>query len=363
MLAMYVDDMLIGGPGPTLQSELDALDRAKQKDKEIGFDIGAVGPLTRYLGCDYRRERHGNGTVTVTVSQRVYIVTLVGTFLERAGKTQLRRVNTPLPKEQPPPDDYEIEGRLGKHAPEVIGALLWVARCARPDISFAVAYIARFSAPGRWSIVADRYLERIVAYLRATKDFVLTQWLIPGDELEILTYADADHAGCPFTGRSTSGACTYIVGRGGTQALVSWSSHRQGCSEASTGEAEVAAIAEACRKSTLPLTDMVTQTLGKPTPSTLLTDSSAALAAVEKGTSSTMRYLRKNQRVSLSCMRDYFETAGIVPKKVDGEDNISDIFTKALEGSRFEALRLALGVMHADLVTTSPPLLSGTTAA
>ena len=86
LLAMYVDDMLIGGPGPTLQSELDALDRAKQKDQEIGFDIGQVGPLTKYLGCDYRRERHENGTVTVSVSQRDYIVTLVGAFLERSGK-------------------------------------------------------------------------------------------------------------------------------------------------------------------------------------------------------------------------------------------------------------------------------------
>ena len=55
LLAMYVDDMLIGGPGPTLQRELDDLDRAKQQNQEIGFDIGAVGPLTRYLGCDYRQ--------------------------------------------------------------------------------------------------------------------------------------------------------------------------------------------------------------------------------------------------------------------------------------------------------------------
>ncbi len=98
----------------------------------------------------------------------------------------------------------------------------------------------------------------------------------------IQSNADADHAGCPFTGSSTSGACTYIVGRGGTQASVSWSSHRQGCSAASTGEAEVVAIAEASRKSTLPLNDLISQALGKEIRSTLLTDLSAALAAVRK---------------------------------------------------------------------------------
>ena len=118
-------------------------------------------------------------------------------------------------------------------------------------------------------------------------------------------------------------------------------------------------VPEASRKQTLPLTDLISQTLNRPALASLLTDSSAALAAVEKGASSTMRYLRKNQRVSLSCMKDYFETAGIAPKWVDGLDNISDIFTKALEGTRFEALRLALGVMHIDLVTADPPALSG----
>ena len=58
-------------------------------------------------------------------------------------------------------------------------------------------------------------------------------------------------------------------------------------------------------------------------------------------------------------MKDYFEKAGIAPKKVDGEDNLGDIFTKALDGTRFEVLRLALGVMHIELVTAEPPTLSG----
>ena len=283
-------------------------------------------------------------------------MTLTASFLEKANKSHLHTVATPLPKEQPPAEDYEIDGRLGKFAAELIGSLLWVARCTRPDVSFAVAFLARFAAPGRWSVVADRYLERIIAYLACTRDYVLVQWLSPGDVLSVVTYTDADHAGCPFTARSTSGTCSYLIGESGSQALVSWSSHRQGCSAASTGEAEIVAVAEACRKSTMPLAELLSQMLARDVASKLLSDSAAAVSAADKGVT-TMRYLRKNHRVSVGCVSGYVREVGIELIKTDGEDNVSDIFTKPLEGQRFAVLRTALGVIHREMVEASPPQL------
>ncbi len=67
--------------------------------------MGQVGPLTRYLGCRYREAEHPNGMVTVGTGQQNYIVTLTASFLEKANISHLRKVATPLPKEQPPAED------------------------------------------------------------------------------------------------------------------------------------------------------------------------------------------------------------------------------------------------------------------
>ena len=70
-----------------------------------------------------------------------------------------------------------------------------------------------------------------------------------------------------------------------------------------------------------------------------------------------MRYLRKNHRVSVGCVRDYVREVGIDLVKTDGEDNVSDIFTKPLEGMRFAMLRTAPGVIHRELIEATPPQL------
>ncbi len=144
--------------------------------------------------------------------------------------------------------------------------------------------------------------------------------------------------------------------------MISWSSHRQSCTAASTGEAEIVAIAEACRKSTIPSTELLSQMLARDEESKLLSDSSAAVSAVDKG-STTMRYLRKHNRASVGCTRDYVHELGIGLVKTDGEDNVADIFAKTLDGLRFMMLRTVLAVAHREMIEATPPKLQSLTVA
>ncbi|GKA24874.1 hypothetical protein Tco_0710907 [Tanacetum coccineum] len=57
----------------------------------------------------------------------------------------------------------------------------------------------------------------------------------------IATYADADHAGCQDTRRSTSGSMQFLVDR-----LVSWSSKRKKSVAISSTEAEYIALSRCC---------------------------------------------------------------------------------------------------------------------
>ena len=74
---------------------------------------------------------------------------------------------TPFSNSQCPAADSE-EARLMRSMPyrELIGSLLWVANGTRPDISFAVGSLAKYtSSPGR---VHWEALLRILGYLSQT---------------------------------------------------------------------------------------------------------------------------------------------------------------------------------------------------
>ena len=54
----------------------------------------------------------------------------------------------------------------------VVGALLWLAACTRPDLTFATSVLARFvSNPARVHYAA---LQRVLAYLQGTSSLGLT---------------------------------------------------------------------------------------------------------------------------------------------------------------------------------------------
>nr|GFC46550.1 hypothetical protein [Tanacetum cinerariifolium] len=89
----------------------------------------------------------------------------------------------------------------------MIGTLLYLT-ASRPDLQFAICMCARY----------------------------------PKDSLIALTaFADADHAGCQDTRRSTSGSLQFLGDR-----LISWSSKRQKSAVISSTEAECITLSDRC---------------------------------------------------------------------------------------------------------------------
>ena len=83
-----------------------------------------------------------------------------------------------------------------------LGSLQYLATMTRPDIQFAVNYLARFNLnPGQQHWLAVKHLFR---YLKGTLDYKLTYAgpLQPGI---FSTYCDASHGDCKDSGRSTGG--------------------------------------------------------------------------------------------------------------------------------------------------------------
>nr|GFB83443.1 hypothetical protein [Tanacetum cinerariifolium] len=82
-------------------------------------------------------------------------------------------------------------------------------------------------------------LKRVFWYLKGTINWGL--WYLNDTAMALTTYADADHAGCQDTRRSTSGSAQFLGDK-----LVSWSSKKQQSTAISTTKAEYITMSGCC---------------------------------------------------------------------------------------------------------------------
>ncbi|GJS82181.1 hypothetical protein Tco_0748722 [Tanacetum coccineum] len=118
----------------------------------------------------------------------------------------------------------------------MIGTLMYLTS-SRPDLVFVVCMCARYQAkPTKKHLHA---VKRIFRYLRGTINMGL--WYSKDSCIALTAFADADHAGCQDTRRSTSGSMQLLGDR-----LVSWSSKKQKSTAISSTEAEYIALSGCC---------------------------------------------------------------------------------------------------------------------
>nr|GFC24055.1 copia protein [Tanacetum cinerariifolium] len=118
----------------------------------------------------------------------------------------------------------------------MVGSLMYLI-ASKPDLVFAVCMCARYQAkPTKKHLEA---LKRVFQYLKGTINWGF--WYPKDTAMALTTYADADHAGCQDTRRSTSGSARFLGDK-----LVSWSSKKQKSTAISTIEAEYIAMSGCC---------------------------------------------------------------------------------------------------------------------
>jgi hypothetical protein len=176
------------------------------------------------------------------------------------------------------------------------GSLLWVARCTRPDILFAVHCITRKThAP-----TAQDYqvAKKILRYLKGSKmeKLKLPKWNGTG-KVSVEAYSDADWADNKSDRKSVSGGLVLMNG-----IPVSWSCKKQTCVALSTLEAEYIAASEVCK--TLIGMEQLLSEIGLPiiTPIPLWMDNQSAIINIQQESSSS-RLKRVDTRIKFLCDR------------------------------------------------------------
>ena len=205
----------------------------------------------------------------------------------------------------------------------VVGALLWLAACTRPDITTAVSILARFvSNPAR---VHYHAMQRVLSYLHSTSDMPLM--LKPTENAGVCVYADASWS----EKFSTSGALVYVCG-----CPVLWYSRLQRTVSHSSAEAEYISASLAAREGThiRHVTLDMNALLAGPSPLYLDSRSAIDMSFDPVAFKKTKHIMRDSNYLRDLVAREVFR-----PEFVPSEHQLADILTKPLPRVIFMRIR------------------------
>ncbi|CAI7830260.1 unnamed protein product [Closterium sp. NIES-54] len=246
---------------------------------------------------------------------------MVQQVLQRFGFTYSSPQATPLPTRHSLsalPSDESVESS-GPY-PELIGCLMYLMTCTRPDLAYPLSILARYVAPGRHRPEHMAAVKRVLRYLCSTSGMGL---VLGGRSPVVLTgHADASWADDQATQRSSQGY-TFSLGSGS----VSWRATRSSSVLGSSCEAEIyagAMAAQELRWLTYLLTD-----LGEPprSPPVLYVDNKAMLALYREP---RLEHRTKHIALRYFLARELQQRGQLRLAYVASEANTADVFTKAL---------------------------------
>ncbi|CAI7785106.1 unnamed protein product [Closterium sp. NIES-54] len=309
-ILVYVDDLVFA----TADTARLAHVKSELQKRHTCTDLGE---LRSYLGLQITRDR-ARHTITLTQSHMVQQV------LQRFDFTYSSPQATPLSTRHSLsalPSDESVEPS-GPY-PELVGCLMYLMTCTRPDLAYPLSILARYVAPGRHRPDHMAAAKRVLRYLCSTSGLGL---VLGGRSPVVLTgHADASWVDDLATQRSSQGY-TFSLGSGS----VSWRSTRSSSVLSSRCEAEIyagAMAAQELRWLTYLLTD-----LGEPprSPPVLYVDNKAMLALCREH---RLEHRMKHIALRYFFARELQQRGQLRLAYVASEANTADIFTKALPPS------------------------------
>ena len=190
------------------------------------FKMKDLGELNHFIGIDFDITQG-----CVKLNQKKYTERV----LERFDMSNCKPRTTPCETKLDPSNTSDPVNT--RKYWEIVGSLIYLTTCTRPDLSYAVGKLSQHLAePHQQHLIAAKHILR---YLRGTSQYDLCYKKNKG--LSILAYSDADWASDPNDRRSTTGFCFYL---NEDSSPISWKSKKQPTVALSTCEAEYMALAK-----------------------------------------------------------------------------------------------------------------------
>jgi len=183
--------------------------------------------------------------------------------------------------------------------------------------------------PLHWGLV-----QRVIAYLKTTIDYVITYR--KGGKIKPIGYSDASFADDPDSRKSSAGQMFMMA-----EGPVTWKAKTLRRVSTSTGETEYVAVFEAGRVAKWMIQWLEEVEIYEDLPFEIKCDNNVAIV-LTKNASGHSRV--KHTNIKHHWIREAVEAGDIVVTYVPSEENIADLFTKALPRPQFEKLVKMMGL-------------------
>ena len=342
MIFLYVDDLLIAGDPKHVRRVRDALFNE--------FKMTDEGFPTKFLGISITRTESG-----IHMSSLPLIRDLISTMELMEAPPRKCPMDPNFYTRTREPSRKLTERGIAKYQ-AVIGSLLYIATCTRPDVALAVGILSQFMiAPTEYHMTAAR---RIVCYLKGTANLglliepraecemstlVAASDSLAYDSKKLSSFTDSDYA-TAFTRRSRTGFCIYW---GNT--LVSWKSRKQSVVALSTAEAELYALTDGAKELYYGARIANELVHGRPfedhfsidVPNLYCDNQSTIRVISNKG---DRHDVVKHVDIRQKWLRERHDDRDFNVAYVSTHDNVADVFTKPLPAPAFLKFRTLLGL-------------------
>nr|GEU64498.1 retrotransposon protein, putative, Ty3-gypsy subclass [Tanacetum cinerariifolium] len=192
LVQIYVDDIIFAASTPKLCDLFAKIMCSK-------FKMSMMDKISFFLGLQISQSPKG-----IFINQSKYALK----SLKKYGFVSCDLVDTPMVERSKLDEDQEGKTVDPSHYRDMIGTLLYLT-ASRPDLQFSIYMCARYQVrPTKKHLDT---VKKIFRYLKGTVNRVL--WYPKDSSIALTAFADADHAGCQDTRRSTSGSMHFLGDR------------------------------------------------------------------------------------------------------------------------------------------------------
>ncbi|KAL2250907.1 UNVERIFIED_CONTAM: Retrovirus-related Pol polyprotein from transposon TNT 1-94 [Sesamum indicum] len=314
-LVLYVDDMLITSPSLNLIESL-------QNDLSNNFEMKNLGDAKKILGMDIHRNRK---RFSILLNQKSYIHSVLKRFsMENSKPTSVPlAAHFQLSKDQCPKTSSEKDKMCKIPYSNVIGSIMFLMVCTRPDIAYAISCLSRYMSnpgPPHWEA-----LKWLLRYLRGT-DNIGINFSKFSDSVNLIGYVDSNYANEKDSRKSTTSYIFTLCG-----SCISWKSQLQHIVALSTTEAEYIATTEAFKEA-IWLEGLVKEIGFLKNRLTVFSDSQSSIQLCKNP---VFHDRTKHIDVRFHFIRDIVSKEIIKLEKVRSEENPADMGTKSLPAEKF----------------------------